>query len=112
MLFFKGAFPGLRALIDAIHKELKSLQPKDSSTIRWTRDSSGMAANLVTPVTNAGGLPAEAEDSVTASGRIGGLISGPSGGSGAAVWREAVDAADGTWTATGATVPVRVLTLK
>lgn len=48
----------------------------------------------------------------TGSARIGGLTSGPSGGSGAAVWREAVDAADGTWTATGATVPVRVLTLK
>lgn len=61
MLFFKGAFPGLRALIDAIHKELKSLQPKDSSTIRWTRDSSGMSANLVTPTPSAGGLPAEAE---------------------------------------------------
>jgi len=62
MLFFKGAFPGLRALIDAIHKELKSLQPKDSSTIRWTRDSSGMSANLVTPTVNAGGLPAEEEE--------------------------------------------------
>ena len=62
MLFFKGAFPGFSALIDAIHKELKSLQPKDSSTIRWTRDSSGMSANLVTPTPSAGGIPAEEEE--------------------------------------------------
>lgn len=62
MLFFKGAFPGLRALIAAIHKELKSLQPKDSSTIRWTRDSNGMTANLVTPTVNAGGLPTAEEE--------------------------------------------------
>jgi len=62
MLFFKGAFPGLRALIDAIHKELKSLQPKDSSTIRWTRDSSGMSANLVTPAVSAGGVPVAEEE--------------------------------------------------
>lgn len=46
---------GVSALFKAIRMELQSLQPQDSSTIKWNKTPSGMTAHVVDTPVGAGG---------------------------------------------------------
>jgi len=57
---------GVSELFKAIRMELQSLQPQDSSTIKWNKTSSGMTAHVVDTPVGAGGAKriAPTEDAV------------------------------------------------
>lgn len=57
---------GVSELFKAIRMELQSLQPQDSSTIKWNKTSSGMTAHVVDTPVGAGGVKriAPTEDAV------------------------------------------------
>ena len=103
---------GVSELFKAIRMELQSLQPQDSSTIKWSKTPSGMTAHVVDPPVVAGGAKriAPTEDAVgtpagAGIGELGQLKTITPVGAGYATYQKVSIGEDGTVTPVGEVLP-------